>query len=145
MRPERLLPPGKRVPVIDSALPYDGGLTCAMECADLARSVRWYQEALGFELLYRVDELAWAELRSPVARVNVGLGEVEEPKTHGGATLTWGTTDLAAARAELEARDVRFDGGTHEIPGMVRLATFFDPDGNRHMLYEDLAEPGATS
>ncbi len=25
------------------------------------------------------------------------------------------------------------------IPGMVSLATFFDPDGNANMLYQDLA------
>ena len=129
----------------DSALPYDGGLTCAMECADLRKSIQWYQDVIGFELLYEIEEMAWAEMRSPVARVNVGLGQVEQPKTRGGATLTWGTTDIATARTTLEARDVRFDGETHEIPHMVRLATFFDPDGNRHMLSEDLSDAGASS
>jgi catechol 2,3-dioxygenase-like lactoylglutathione lyase family enzyme len=123
-------------------LPYDGGLTCAMECADLQTSVEWYQAILGFELLYVADELAWAELRSPVARVNIGLSQVENPSQQGGATLTWGTTDLDGMRARLEAANVRFDGDTQEIPDMVRLATFFDPDGNTHMLYQDIAPQG---
>lgn len=126
-------------------IPYDGGLTCALECADLQASLAWYRDVLGFELLYVVDDLAWAELRSPVARVNLGLGQVERPQTRGGATLTWGTRDIEAARRRLEALGVRFDGETQEIPGMVRLATFFDPDGNRHMLYEDLAGGGEDS
>jgi len=126
-----------------SELGYDGGLTCAMQCADLDASLAWYQDVLGFELLYRVDEMAWAELRSPVARVNVGLGQVETPLVQGGATLTWGVADIDAARAALEARDVRFDGETQTIPEMVRLATFFDPDGNRHMLYQDLSAGGS--
>lgn len=125
-------------------LPYDGGLTCAMQCADLDKTIQWYQDVLGFELLYKMDEMAWAELRSPVARVNVGVGQVEKPETSGGTTLTWGTSDIHGLRKTLEAKDVRFDGDTMEIPNMVRLATFFDLDGNKHMLYEDLSGQGAS-
>ena len=125
-------------------LGYDGGLTCAIQCADLEQSIAWYQEVLGFELLYKVDEMAWAELKTPVARVSLGVGQVETPLVQGGATLTWGVADIAAARAQLESRDVRFDGETQTIPDMVSLATFFDPDGNRHMLYQDLAGEDAS-
>ena len=119
-------------------LGYDGGLTCSMQVSDLGRSIAWYGEVLGFELLYKMDEMAWCEMQSPVARVHVGLSQVESPEVEGGATLTWGVTDIATARAELESKDVRFDGETMTIPGMVSLATFFDPDGNKHMLYQDL-------
>lgn len=125
------------------ALGYDGGLTCAIQCADLGRAIAWYADVLGFELLYRMDEMAWCEMKSAVDRVQVGIGQVENPQTAGGATLTWGVVDIDAARGRLEAKDVRFDGETMTIPDMVRLATFFDPDGNRHMLYQDLA--GAAS
>ncbi|MEN8006275.1 MAG: VOC family protein [Candidatus Krumholzibacteriota bacterium] len=127
----------------EGPLGYDGGLTCAIQCADLDRSLAWYQEVLGFQLLFRADELAWAELQSPVARVTVGVGQVEAPQVQGGATLTWGVTEIDTARSRLEGHDVRFDGETQTIPGVVRLATFFDPDGNRHMLYQDLSEGGA--
>ena len=34
---------------------------------------------------------------------------------------------------------MRFDGPTQEIPEMVKLATFYDPDGNKLMLYQDLS------
>lgn len=122
-----------------SNIPFNGGLTCALECADLESALAWYRQVLGFELMYQVDELAWAELRSPVAGVTVGLGQVENPQTRGGATLTWGTHDIEAARDTLEKEGVRFDGPNQDIPGMVRLATFFDPDGNKHMLYQDLS------
>lgn len=30
---------------------YDGGLTCSLQSTDLARSIRWYQDVLGFKLL----------------------------------------------------------------------------------------------
>ncbi len=123
-------------------LGFNGGLTCALECNDLDASLAWYQNVLGFELLFREDALAWAELRTPVSQVQLGIGEVEKAVTTGGATLTWGVDDIDRARAEIESHDVRFDGETQTIPGMVRLATFFDPDGNRHMLYQDLQGGG---
>ena len=121
-----------------SALGYDGGLTCALGVTDLDRSIEWYRDVLGFELLYKLDDLRWCELRSPVERVNVGLSEVEEAGGRGGATLTFGVRDLDAARGRLEQAGVRFDGESRTIEGMVKLATFFDPDGNALMLYQDL-------
>ena len=33
---------------------------------------------------------------------------------------------------------MRFDGETREIEGMVKLATFYDPDGNALMLSQRL-------
>ena len=36
--------------------------------------------------------------------------------------------------------DVKFDGPTQEIPGLVKLATFYDPDGNNYMLNESLSD-----
>ncbi len=125
---------------------YDGGLTCALGVASLDRSIRWYGELLGFELLYRLEETAWCELRTGVERVNVGLSEVERPGGGGGATLTFGVEDIEAAKAELDLREVRQDGPIRDIAGMVRLLTFYDPDDNALMFYQDLrgaAEPGA--
>ena len=119
---------------------YDGGLTCALSCSDLDASLKWYQEVLGFTLLYKIDDMAWAELSSSVERVNVGLSQVENPEVKGGATLTWGVKDIDTTRSALEAKDVRFDGDTMTIPDMVRLATFFDPDGNKHMLFQALGD-----
>ncbi len=122
-------------------LGFKGDVTCAMQCADLQRSIEWYRNVLGFTLLYSVDEMGWCELSSPVADVSIGLSQVETPEVKGGATLTWGVTDIDATRRALEAKDVRFDGDTMTIPEMVRLATFFDPDGNTFMLAQSLAAP----
>ena len=51
-----------------------------------------------------------------------------------------GVKDIAAARSVLEARGVEFDGETAEIPGLVKLASFRDPDGNALMLAESLSD-----
>ncbi len=56
----------------------------------------------------------------------------------GGCVPVWGVRDITAARASLEAAGVRFDGPTQEISGMVKLATFYDPDGNAMMFAQSL-------
>ena len=71
--------------------------------------------------------------------MNIGLSTQEETKK-GGATLTFGVKDIVSSGSQLEAKDVRFDGEIQTIPGMVSLATFFDPDGNQMMLAQDLSE-----
>src|SRR5262245_50002025 len=109
-----------------SPLNYDGGLTIAFDVTDLGRSISWYRDVLGFELLYKVDEIGWCELRTEVAggRVNVGLSQVEKPNSGVGSVATFGVKDIDHARGALETRKVRFDGPTKEYPGMVKLATF---------------------
>ena len=87
------------------AMGYDGGLTCSMGVTDMDRSIAWYRDLLGFTLLYRMEDIAWCELSTGVARVNVGLGQREEAGGAGGATLTWGVTDIEAAKAELATAD----------------------------------------
>ena len=124
-----------------NAIEFDGRLTCAMQCGDLGKAIAWYEETLGFTLLYRMDDMGWCEIQSPVDKVFVGLSEVEEPEVKGGATLTFGVTDIDVARTLLESRGVAFDGDTMIIPDMVKLATFYDLYGNKLMLFEAPSEP----
>ena len=117
---------------------FEGGLTAAYNVSDVRRSIDWYQDVLGFKVQYHLEEMGWCEMETHIPKVNVGLSQVENPEVKGGPTLTWGVIDIDAARAELESKGVKFDGETTEIPDMVKLATFFDPDGNHLMLYQGL-------
>ena len=118
---------------------FNGGLTISYQCKDINASLDWYQTVVGFKLMYHLEEMGWAELTTSVDKVNVGLSQVEDPKV-GGPTCTWGVNDIDQARAKLEAHGVKFDGPTQEIPGMVKLATLYDPDGNSLMLFESLGD-----
>lgn len=103
-------------------------MTAALGVSDIDRSLAWYRDVLGFEVIYKLDDWGWAELRSPIAGVNVGIGQSEEVEPRGGATLTFGVDDIDAARGHLEALDVRFDGETSEVP--------------RHGAARDVLRPG---
>ena len=121
-----------------SSLNYDGGLTIAIDVKDIKKSMGWYQDVLGFKLLYQVEDIGWCELQTEVTggKVNVGLSQVESPKVGSGPTPTFGVKEIEKSRKIMEGKKVRFDGPTREYPGMVKLATFYDPDGNALMLYQ---------
>ncbi len=112
---------------------YKGDITLASSVKNLDEAIAWFKEILGFELVFRMDEAEWAEITSPTKDVTIGLGVNQEVDGRGGTTPVFGVKDIAQARAELEGKGVQFDGDTVEIPGMVKLATFFDPDGNTYM------------
>lgn len=118
------------------AINYNGGLTCALGVSNLDRAIAFYRDVLGFSLLYRSEDIGWCELSTGVDKVNVGLSERREAGGGGGATLTFGVDDLEAAKAALEEHSVKLDGDIMEIPGLVRLLTFYDPDGNALMFYQ---------
>ena len=116
---------------------FDRQLVISVNVSDFDAAVEWYAKALGFELVYSLDKYGWGEVRTPWGGVTIGLSQVEELK-HGGTVPTFGVKDIDAARKHLESLDTRFDGETYEIEGMVKLATFYDPDGNAWMLAQSL-------
>ncbi len=121
-----------------SPIAFAGDVTLAMQSKDRQRSIAWYSEHLAFTLLYDVAEIGWCELQSPVAGVTFGFSQVETPKVGAGPTPVFGVRDIDAARAYMESIGTRFDGATRTIPGLVRLATFYDPDGNTLMFSQSL-------
>ena len=118
---------------------YTKNLTISVNVSDLERAIEWYKDVLGLELVYKLDRHGWCEMATATKHVTIGLGQTEEQKA-GGTTPTFGVVDIDAARKHLESKDVRFDGDTYEIEGMVRLAMFYDPDGNSFMLAESIGE-----
>src|SRR2546423_13952738 len=101
---------------------YDDALVISIGVSDLERSIEWYRDLLGFELVYKLDEHGWCEVQSPLDGVSVGLGPTESPHVTG-AVPTWTVKDIQAARGHLESNGVRFGGATYESQGMVKLAT----------------------
>lgn len=120
-----------------SLVSVDHTITIAMSVKDRHASATWYETMLGFELLHHIDDAGWSELRTNTPSVVIGLGEHAKPAP-GNCVPVFGVSDLDSSRQKLEQAKVRFDGETDVVEGMVKTATFYDPDGNALMLAEDL-------
>ncbi len=120
---------------------YTPELTASMAVKNLDESIAWYEKVLGFKLSYRVDEMGWCELATGVPGVSVGLSQNESVAAGGNATNVWGVADIHEAKAQLDRFGVRQDGDIQEIPDMVKLLTFYDPDGNAMMFAQSLMTP----
>lgn len=120
-----------------SLISLENTINIAFSVRDRHASAKWYETMLGFELIYHADEAGWSELQTNTDGVTIGLGEHTEPKP-GNCVPVFGIADIDAARRKLEQAKVKFDGETDVIEGMVKTATFYDPDGNALMLAEDL-------
>jgi catechol 2,3-dioxygenase-like lactoylglutathione lyase family enzyme len=111
----------------------------AIPSTDPDRSERFYVDTLGL----RPD---------PTARYEVWAGEtcfcIWEPAQQGmpfapqkNGHIALHVDDVAAARAELEAKGVEFLGETFDT-GVCHMAFFTDPDGNDLMLHHRYAPRG---
>ncbi|MGH1446415.1 MAG: VOC family protein [Cognatishimia sp.] len=120
-----------------SVISLENTITIAMSVKDRHVSAKWFEDMLGFETLYHADEAGWSELQTKTAGVTLGLGEHTKP-VPGNSVPVFGILDLDAARKALEQAGVKFDGETDVVEGMVKTATFYDPDNNALMLAEDL-------
>ena len=106
-------------------------LLVQLAVSDLDRSIEFYTKTLGFELEARNDELEWARIKVGISGVTIGLGTATPPEGSGSVSLNFGVRNIEKTRAELEAQGVEFLGPTINIPGVVQLADFHDPDGNK--------------
>jgi predicted enzyme related to lactoylglutathione lyase len=118
--------------------------TIGIPSRDGKRSRQFYVETLGL----RPDERSWNEFWIGETCFAIWypeqFGGEFEPQKNSLALLR--VEDVAAARAELEAKGVEFVGETFDT-GVCHMATFVDPDGNqltlhrRYALYSDGTTP----
>jgi predicted enzyme related to lactoylglutathione lyase len=126
----------------DTPFEYRQNCVISVNVSDLARSLEWYRDALGFPETYKIEQYGWAEVATPIEGLTIGLGQTEEIK-HGGTVPTFGVKDIHAAKKHIEAKGGRFEGDPYDIEDEVRLVTFYDPDGNPFMLAQTLKEEAA--
>ncbi len=120
-----------------SLITLDKTINIALSVKNRHVSAAWYESILGFDLIYHADEAGWSELQTKTVGVTIGLGEHAKPMP-GNCVPVFGIADLDTARLKLEQANVKFDDETDVVEGMVKTATFYDPDGNALMLAQDL-------
>ena len=100
---------------------------------DLARAKRFYTEVIGLE----VETEGEHDMELKAGQVTLDVfdpSSIGQPFAASPAGLALRVPDVDAARAELEAKGVEFDGETI-VTGVCRQAWFKDPDGNALMLH----------
>ena len=104
---------------------------------DLPRARAFYVETLGLEVETEGD--ADMELRCGQVTLDVfDPSSISQPFAPSPAGVALRVADVDAARAELEAKGVVFDGDTI-VTGVCKQAWFKDPDGNALMLHRRYA------
>jgi catechol 2,3-dioxygenase-like lactoylglutathione lyase family enzyme len=100
---------------------------------DLPRAKQFYTEVLGLEV--ETEGESDVELRCGQLTLDVfDPSSIGQPFAPSPAGLALRVADVDAARAQLEAQGVEFDGDTIETR-VCKQAWFKDPDGNALMLH----------
>jgi catechol 2,3-dioxygenase-like lactoylglutathione lyase family enzyme len=100
---------------------------------DIARAKQFYTEVLGLE----IESEGESDMEFRCGQVTLDVfdpSSIGQPFAPSPAGLALRVPDVDAARAELEARGVAFDGETIRT-SVCRQAWFKDPDGNALMLH----------
>jgi catechol 2,3-dioxygenase-like lactoylglutathione lyase family enzyme len=100
---------------------------------DMPRAKRFYTEVLGLE----VESEGESDMELACGQVTLDIfdpSSIGQPFAPSPAGLALRVPDVDAARAELEAKGVRFEGETLET-SVCKQAWFKDPDGNSLMLH----------
>ncbi len=101
---------------------------------DMDRSVDFYKNILGLNLLFRRDE--WAEFSVGGQRFALHkVDSVAQTKDAGGAIVSLEAKQIKNTITFLKERGVRFAQDLQEFP-YGKMAVFLDPDNNRVGLYE---------
>jgi len=104
---------------------------------DIARAKAFYAETLGLEI--ETEGESDMEFRAGQVTLDIfdpsSIGQPFAPSTAG---LALRVPNVGAARSELEAKGVTFEGDTIDT-GVCHMAFFHDPDGNALMLHRRYA------
>ena len=102
---------------------------------DVDRAVAWYRDVLGLP----ESEVSEGEVEAPNVTIAFWQPERESlPFVASEAGFALRVADVAAARAELEAKGVEFVADTWDS-GVCHFAAFRDPDGNTLILHRRYA------
>jgi catechol 2,3-dioxygenase-like lactoylglutathione lyase family enzyme len=104
---------------------------------DIERSRRFYVETLGLPL----ERDTPTGFEAAAGQITLGVWQPEKiglPFAPTPNALALHVDDVAAARAELEAAGVAFEGDTFDT-GVCHMGFFRDPDGNALMLHHRYA------
>jgi len=101
---------------------------------DIEKAKKFYGDVLGLKKTFEMS--GWVMFSHADDGPSIGLTEM--PKNgETGATVVLRVPDIEIAKKQLSDSGVTFDN-QEEVPGIVRLASFRDPEGNRLQIMQRL-------
>jgi predicted enzyme related to lactoylglutathione lyase len=105
---------------------------------DFEGAKKFYGNVLGLKKTFEAPQ--WAEFAGAEGEESIGVAINPHAGKEPGATIVLQVEDIEHERKRLETAGVKFEGKIEEIPGIVRIATFRDPSGNRLQLAQPLMQ-----
>ncbi len=105
---------------------------------DFEQSKKFYSEVMGLQKT--IEMQGWAEFGHAKDGVTIGVNASPVAGSEPNATVVLQVDNVEGERKRLESRGVKFEGKIEEVGGVVKIATFRDPSGNRLQLCQVLMQ-----
>ncbi len=108
---------------------------------NMAEGKAFFTNVLGLKLEADSPEFNWAEFSAgDDTHIGMGVSCKDTPvKAGSNAVICINVSDVVAAKAELESKNVRILGDIQEVPGHVKMILIQDPSGNLYNIVEQLS------
>jgi catechol 2,3-dioxygenase-like lactoylglutathione lyase family enzyme len=116
---------------------YKNGITIWYDVSDLEKTKLFYRDYLGFEILLDLPQDNMVITKTNTLGCEIGFSEADSVKPSTSA-LVFEVENIKLAIETLKSKGVVFKDDYREIPEMVKLISFNDPDGHLLMLAESL-------
>lgn len=116
---------------------FKPGVTVWYSVKNAEATIAFYRDKLGFDTVYHDPESGMAMMNTTTADCIIGFSEADTVMPSTSSTV-FEVHNIEESRRQLEQKGVTFIGDIETVPGMVKLATFIDPDGHNLMLSEVL-------
>lgn len=113
---------------------FKSGIGFHFNVSNLERTIEFYTKKLGFKVLDYDENMRQARLHTNTKDSIIGFAE-QQPVVPGSVCITFEVENIEQAVQLLEQKGITFEDGIVEVPALVKLAAFSDPDGYRMMLY----------
>jgi len=105
---------------------------------------KFYDQILGWSVLYTDDNIGWREYGTDSnekrTTTHVAINKItagDQGQQGVGTTITFTVESVDKTQAWLKSKGVKVDD-ILVIPGVVKIGTFYDPEGNRMQFAESV-------
>lgn len=113
---------------------FKPGIGFHYNVSDLEQTIEFYTEKLGFKVLDYDENMHEARLQTNTRDCIIGFAE-RQPVLPGSTCITFEVEDIEKVVQILRQKGIMFEGEIVEVPNLVKLAAFADPDGYSLNLY----------